>query len=68
MMALHIPEEDRCLDILELTEHPDLLTFHSHTLRLYQSVCSHGNHRVALELIRHVDEDQMKFCISSKCK
>lgn len=25
MMALHIPEEQRCLDILELTEHKDLL-------------------------------------------
>ena len=25
MMALHIPEEDRCVDILELKEHPHLL-------------------------------------------
>lgn len=68
MMALHIPEEDRCLDILELIEHEDLLKFHTHTLNLYQSVCSHSNHRVAHEVIRHVDEAQMKYTIKSKCK
>ena len=68
MMAIHIPEEDRCLDILELIEHPELLNFHAHTLNLYRSVCSHGNHRVAHELIKHIDQDQMKYAIKSKCE
>jgi hypothetical protein len=27
MMALHIPEENRCLDILELIEHKDMLKY-----------------------------------------
>lgn len=27
MLALHIPEEDRCLDILELKERQELLTY-----------------------------------------
>jgi ryanodine receptor 2 len=68
MMALHIPEEDRCLDINELIEHPALLTFHTHTLELYRAVCSHGNHRVAHQLTRHVDERQLNYCIKSKCE
>jgi hypothetical protein len=27
MMALHIPEENRCLDILELIEYKDMLKY-----------------------------------------
>lgn len=68
MMALHIPEEDRSLDILELVEYEDLLKFHEYTLELYRAVCSHGNHRAAHELTKHVDEGQLMFCIKSKCK
>ena len=68
MMALHIPEEERSVDIQELIEHPDLLKFHAHTLELYRSVCSHGNHNVAHELTKHVSEEQLKFTINSKCK
>ena len=32
MTALHLPEENRCLDILELIEHTDLLRSASHLL------------------------------------
>ncbi|XP_056366826.1 ryanodine receptor 1-like [Oenanthe melanoleuca] len=53
MMALHIPEEDRCIDILELWERQDLLQFHCHTLRLYCAVCALGNNRVAHALCSH---------------
>uniref|UniRef100_X1Z8I7 Ryanodine receptor n=1 Tax=Capitella teleta TaxID=283909 RepID=X1Z8I7_CAPTE len=67
MLAFHIPEQDRCLDILELIEHKDLLKFHAHTLELYRAVCSHGNHRAAHELTHHVDEAQLMYCIRSKC-
>jgi len=66
MMALYVPEEDRCLDINELIEYEELLRFHAHTLHLYQAVCSHGNHRVAHELTHHVDEKQLMYCIKSK--
>ncbi|XP_038195251.1 ryanodine receptor 1 isoform X1 [Arvicola amphibius] len=59
MMALHIPEENRCMDILELSERLDLQRFHSHTLALYRSVCALGNNRVAHALCSHVDQAQL---------
>jgi ryanodine receptor 2 len=33
MLALHIPEEDRCIDILELIEMEKLLRFESHAIK-----------------------------------
>ncbi|KAJ8366774.1 hypothetical protein AAFF_G00342460 [Aldrovandia affinis] len=59
MMALHIPEENRCIDVLELSERLDLLKFHYHTLMLYCAVCALGNNRVAHALCSHVDESQL---------
>ncbi|XP_076856683.1 ryanodine receptor 2 isoform X3 [Brachyhypopomus gauderio] len=66
-MALHIPEENRSVDILELSEQQELLKFHSHTLRLYSAVCALGNNRVANALCSHVDEAQLLFAIQNKC-
>ncbi|XP_028825170.1 ryanodine receptor 1-like isoform X5 [Denticeps clupeoides] len=65
MMALHIPEENRCIDILELSERMDLMTFHYHTLKLYGSVCALGNNRVAHALCSHVDESQLFYAIEN---
>ncbi|XP_056396363.1 ryanodine receptor 1 isoform X2 [Hyla sarda] len=65
MMALHIPEENRCIDILELSERLDLLKFHYHTLKLYCSVCALGNNRVAHALTSHVNESQLLYTIES---
>ncbi|XP_053461557.1 ryanodine receptor 1 isoform X2 [Nycticebus coucang] len=59
MMALHIPEENRCMDVLELSERLQLQRFHSHTLRLYCAVCALGNNRVAHALCSHVDQAQL---------
>jgi len=68
MLAVHIPEQDRCLDSLELLEHPELLTFHAKTLQLYSAICSHGNFRAAHELIKHVDEKQLMHTIQDTCE
>ncbi|XP_074926595.1 ryanodine receptor 1-like [Chelonoidis abingdonii] len=65
MMALHIPEESRCIDILELSEHLALLTFQHHSLQLYCAVCALGNNRVAHALCSHVDESQLLYAIES---
>ncbi|KAI4894475.1 hypothetical protein NFI96_006532 [Prochilodus magdalenae] len=65
MMALHIPEENRCIDILELSERTDLMTFHYHTLKLYGSVCALGNNRVSHALCSHVDESQLFYAIEN---
>uniref|UniRef100_A0A452HRD6 Ryanodine receptor 3 n=1 Tax=Gopherus agassizii TaxID=38772 RepID=A0A452HRD6_9SAUR len=66
MMALHIPEENRCVDILELCEQEDLLQFHYHTLKLYSSVCALGNNRVAYALCSHVDLSQLFYTIDNQ--
>ncbi|XP_016323833.1 ryanodine receptor 2 [Sinocyclocheilus anshuiensis] len=65
-MTLHIPEENRSLDILELTEQRELLKFHYHTLRLYSAICALGNNRVAHALCSHVDEAQLLYAIQNK--
>ncbi|KAK3094056.1 hypothetical protein FSP39_023525 [Pinctada imbricata] len=66
MLAVYIPEEDRSLDILELTEDKPLLDFHAKTLDLYQAVCYHGNHRVANSLKQYVDVRQLMYCAKSE--
>ncbi|KAJ7417044.1 hypothetical protein WISP_66534 [Willisornis vidua] len=66
MMALHIPEENRCVDILELCEQEDLMRFHYHTLKLYSSVSALGNTRVAYALCSHVDISQLFFTIDNQ--
>uniref|UniRef100_A0A803SL69 Ryanodine receptor 2 n=1 Tax=Anolis carolinensis TaxID=28377 RepID=A0A803SL69_ANOCA len=65
-MSLHIPEENRSIDILELSEQEELLRFHYHTLRLYSAVCALGNNRVAHAMCSHVDESQLLYAIENK--
>ncbi|XP_061915089.1 ryanodine receptor 2-like isoform X1 [Entelurus aequoreus] len=59
VMTLQIPDESRCVDILELSELEDLLTFQCHTLLLYCAVCAHGNTRVCHAICSHVDQTQV---------
>lgn len=66
MLALHIPEEDRCIDILELIEMDKLLSFHSHTLTLYAALCYQSNYRAAHALCLHVDQKQLLYAIKSE--
>ena len=65
-LAVHIPEEYRCLDILELIEHQYLLKFHTRTLRLYSNMCALGNYRVAHALCSYIDQQQFIYCINSQ--
>nr|AHW99829.1 ryanodine receptor [Sogatella furcifera] len=65
MLALHIPEEDRSIDILELIEMEKLLSFHAHTLTLYAALCFQSNYRAAHTLCSHVDEKQLLYAIRS---
>ena len=55
----------RCVDILELSELDDLLTFHHHTLLLYCSLCALGNTRVCHVLCSHVDQSQVLHAIQN---
>ena len=65
-LVVHIPEEDRCIDILELIELDRLLQFHSHTLGLYGALCYQGNNRAAHIICDHVDEKQLLYAIQSE--
>lgn len=66
MLALHIPEEDRCIDILELIEMDKLLAFHSHSLILYTALCYQSNYKAAHTLCQHVDQKQLLYAIKSE--
>lgn len=66
MLALHIPEEDRCFDILELIEMDKLLAFHSYSLTLYAALCYQSNYRAAHALCLHVDQKQLLYAIRSE--
>ncbi|XP_061602252.1 ryanodine receptor 3 isoform X2 [Cololabis saira] len=66
IMAVHIPEENRCLDILELSEHEDLRKFHHHTLKLYCALCALGNTRVSHALCSHLDQSQLLYTIDNQ--
>nr|XP_055028049.1 ryanodine receptor 2 [Misgurnus anguillicaudatus] len=63
VMTLHIPEYNRCVDILELSELNDLLMYHDHTLRLYCALSAHGNTHVSHALCSHVDQSQLLFAL-----
>uniref|UniRef100_A0A8C3ABS1 Ryanodine receptor 2 n=1 Tax=Cyclopterus lumpus TaxID=8103 RepID=A0A8C3ABS1_CYCLU len=65
VMTLHIPDENRSVNILELSELDDLLTFHHHTLLLYCSLCALGNTRVCHALCSHVDQSQILHAIQN---
>ncbi|XP_066532570.1 ryanodine receptor 3 [Hoplias malabaricus] len=66
MMAVHIPEENRCIDIMELSEKEDLREFHYHTLKLYRALCALGNTRVAHALCSHLDQSQLLYTIDNQ--
>ncbi|KAJ7989095.1 hypothetical protein DPEC_G00315980 [Dallia pectoralis] len=66
MLAVHIPEENRCVDVMELSEQEDLRTFHHHTLKLYCALCALGNTRVAHALCSHLDQSQLLYTIDNQ--
>ncbi|XP_030634419.1 ryanodine receptor 3 [Chanos chanos] len=66
MLAVHIPEENRCVDIMELSEQEDLRKFHYHTLKLYCALCALGNTRVAHALCSHLDQSQLLYTIDNQ--
>ena len=63
--AVYLPEENRSVDILELTENPSLLEFHLSTMNLYKAMCALGNYRVAHALCSYIDQQQFLYCIRS---
>ncbi|EDV29875.1 uncharacterized protein TRIADDRAFT_52741 [Trichoplax adhaerens] len=62
-VMINIPEENRCINLQELIEKEKLMYFHTHTLKLYSALCSHGNIYVADKIRYYVDEWQLMYCI-----
>ena len=65
---VYIPERDASLDILELIENPDLLTFHSQTPDLYCKLASRRNQKLAHTLRSHVDQSQLMYAVKNHCE
>lgn len=53
-LAVLIPEENRSINLLELSEYEELQKFHEQTLKLYCAMSALGNHRVAHALCRYI--------------
>ena len=66
MIALHIPEEDRCIDIMELIEYEKLMSFHVQTLKLYSALCFQSNYRAQHAICYYCDEKQLLSAISNE--
>ena len=58
-----LPQEDRVMDILEISEKHDLMNFHIQTLEAYSAVCSHSNLELAKDISRHIDCEQLLQCL-----
>ncbi|XP_077586244.1 ryanodine receptor 2 [Stigmatopora nigra] len=65
VLILQIPDENRCVDILELSEDQDLSTSLYHTLHLYCALCALGNTRVCRAICSYVDQSQIFHAIQN---
>lgn len=58
-----LPQEDRVMDILEISEKHDLMNFHIRTLEAYAAVCSHSNLELTRAISQHIDCRQLLQCL-----
>ncbi|KAI3389454.1 hypothetical protein SNEBB_011471 [Seison nebaliae] len=65
MHGIYIPEDDVCMDILELNENEKMCKFYKHTLQLYEAVCGYGNNRMAHEVARLIDSEQLMYALKN---
>ena len=66
MIAIYIPEEDRCIDVLELIEHEKLASFHSQTLKLYAALCFQSNYKAMHAICAYCDDKQILYAIRNE--
>ena len=65
-ISITLPQEDRVMDILEISEKHELMNFHIQTLGTYAAVCSHSNLQVAKAIGEHIDCKQLLQCLKTK--
>ena len=61
-----LPQEDRVMDILEISEKHELMNFHIRTLEAYAAVCSHSNLQLAKGICQHIDGRQLLQCLRTE--
>ena len=66
MLAIHVPEEDRCIDILELIENDRLASFHAQTLKLYSALCFQSNYKAMHAICAYCDRKQLLYAIHNE--
>lgn len=66
MLAIHVPEEDRCIDILELIENDRLASFHAQTLKLYSALCFQSNYKAMHAICAYCDRKQLLYAIQNE--
>ena len=66
MIAIYIPEEDRCIDVLELIEYEKLASFHAQTLKLYTALCFQSNYKAMHAICAYCDSKQMLYAIKNE--
>ena len=66
MLAIHIPEEDRCVDVLELIENERLASFHAQTLKLYSALCFQSNYKAMHAICHYCDRKQLLYSIHNE--
>ena len=66
MLAIHIPEEDRCVDVLELIENEKLASFHAQTLKLYSALCFQSNYKAMHAICNYCDRKQLLYSIHNE--
>ncbi|XP_023320280.1 ryanodine receptor isoform X3 [Eurytemora carolleeae] len=66
MLAIHIPEEDRCIDMLELIENERLASFHAQTLKLYAALCFQSNYKAMHAICAYCDRKQLLYAIQNE--
>jgi len=66
MIAIHIPEEDRCIDVLELIENEKLASFHAQTLKLYAALCFQSNYKAMHAICAYCDSKQILYAIKNE--
>jgi hypothetical protein len=60
-----LPQEDRVMDILEISEKHKLMNFHIRTLETYAAVCSHSNLELAEAISQRVNCKQLLECLKT---
>ena len=62
-IVVTLPQEDRVMDILEISEDLELMGFQICTLEAFCAVCSHSNLALARSINQFINSEQLLNCL-----